>query len=129
MKTRITKQTIKLALCALALAGLALTTQGQMYQWTFDGGSGTTVTPSVATGGGGGLTLGGTAAYGAAGSGVSGAAGDLALRTTIRPMARVREPGGLQHDGDINLGTLTAFTMTGWMKADGGFTTITRRPF
>ena len=83
MKTLNYKKSCKVILSALALTGLALTTQAQMYQWTFDGGSGTTVTPSVATGGGGGLTMnyGGTATdlYGAAGSGVSGAAGDLAF--------------------------------------------------
>ena len=125
MKTQIAKQTIKLALCALALTGLALTTQAQMYQWNFDGGSGTTVTPSVATGGGGGLTLGGTAAYGAAGSGVSGVAGDLALANNSTTYGTATGAGlASSTTGNINIGVQTAFTMTGWIKADGGFTAI-----
>ena len=129
MKTLNYKKSCKVILSALALTGLALTTQAQMYQWTFDGGSGTTVTPSVATGGGGGLTMnyGGTATdlYGAAGSGVSGAAGDLAFANNNTTYGTAASSGlASSTTGNINIGVQTAFTMTGWIKADGGFTTI-----
>lgn len=128
MKTMNTKPTLKLALCALALGGLVLTTQAQtpLYGWNMNGGSGTIITPSAAVGGGGGLTIAGTGAYGGLGSGVSGAAGDLAFANNNTTYGGTAANSGLAAStvGDINIGVQTAFTMTGWIKADGGFNAI-----
>ena len=121
-KSLITKLAV---VTSVILLGASAQAQTLMYQWNFDGGSGTTVTPNVATGGGGGLTLGGTGVYGGAGSGVSGAAGDLAFANTGTTYGTATGAGiAASTTADINLGTLTAFTMTGWMKANGGFTAI-----
>ena len=121
----------KLTLCALVALGLApqIHSQTLMYQWNFDGGSGTTVAPNVATGGGGGLTMnyGGaaTSLYGGAGSGVSGAAGDLSFANNNTTYGSASGSGvAVSTAGNINLGSQSAFTMTGWIKPDGGFTAI-----
>ena len=119
------KQSFKSVLHALAISGFAVATQAQtpLYQWTFDGGSGSTVTPSVATGGGGGLTLTSPGVYGAAGSGVSGAPGDLAFNNTGTTYGSA---GGIAASttADMSIGVQTAFTMTGWMQASGGYSAL-----
>jgi hypothetical protein len=138
MKTYLTKtrtsDRIKHPVLALALlAGLTVTTSAQtlLYQWDFNTAvSGTTVAPTVAVGGGGGLNLlyGGAATdlYGPIGSGVSGGAiaNDRAFANNNSTYGST--PAGVASStaGNINIGVMTAFTMTGWIKADGGFTAI-----
>jgi hypothetical protein len=110
------------------LAGLTISTQAQLlYRWDFDAPvTGTTVTPSVAVGGGGGLSMSyngvATDLYGAPGSGVSGTAGDRSFANNNTTYGNASVSGlAASTAGNINIGVQTKFTMTGWMKADGGY--------
>lgn len=129
-KQKSTISTISRLATMILLSGIAVDAPAQLlYQWNFDGGSGTSVAPTTAVNGGGALSMsyGGSASslYGGAGSGVSGAAGDLAFANNNTAYGNASGSGlAASTVGDINLGTLTQFTMTGWMKADGGFTAI-----
>jgi hypothetical protein len=73
------------------------------------------------------MTYGGSATslFGGAGSGVSGAAGDLAFANNNTTYGTAGSSGlAASSSANMNIGTLTALTMTGWIKADGGFTAI-----
>lgn len=91
----------------LLTGAINLQAQTPVYQWTFDGGSGTGVPPITA--GGGTLTTGGTtASFG--GPGVSGAATDFAFTNNSSGIAT--------NNADISgLGTNSFLTVTFWMKA------------
>ncbi|MBC8095862.1 MAG: hypothetical protein H7Y43_08615 [Akkermansiaceae bacterium] len=141
MKTFVSNRSItgcfkQSALTLALLAGLTASAPAQLlYQWNFDTAvSGTTVAPNVAVGGGGGLTMnyGGVATdlYGPLGGGVSGGAGDRAFANNNNTYNNSAQGGVVQSTaGDMNIGALSQFTLTGWIKADGGFSANTANSF
>jgi PEP-CTERM motif len=125
-----TSECIRATVILAILAGLAAPAPAQLlYQWDFNTAvSSTTVTPTVAAGGGGGLTMsyGGVATdlYGPVGSGVSGGArpNDRAFANNNTTYGTAAASGlAASTAGNINIGVQSKFTMSGWMKADGGF--------
>jgi len=118
----ITKQTLKLTLCALAVTGFAISTQAQtpLYQWNFDGGSGTGV-PNV-TSGGGNLTANGSSSF--TGAGVSGQSGDFAYTSSS---AAGYANAGITTSGDAltGLAGLNQFTINFWINP---FITYSNQP-
>jgi hypothetical protein len=104
---------IKLVATVSAVAMLGISTQAQtpLYQWNFNGGSGTGV-PNV-TSGGGNLTALGGASF--AGPGVSGQSGDFAYSaTTTSGYANA----GITTSGDAltGLAGLNQFTISFWLN-------------
>ncbi|MFA6961643.1 MAG: LamG-like jellyroll fold domain-containing protein [Opitutaceae bacterium] len=116
---------LNLVLIAFTLAPLAgkLDAQTLLLEYKFNG-SGTTALNTAGTISGGDMTFydtTGAAAnlYGATGSGVSGAAGDLAFNNTASTgMGTTGTGGRAQTSYNAGIQTLTSFTLTGWFKTD-----------
>ena len=118
--------------CALMVGVAQLSAQTLLYRWSFNSEtSGTTVTPDASVGGGGVLTMnyGGTETdlYSPIGGGVSGGGipNDRCLANHNSIYGNASLSGiAATTPGNMNIGVLDKFTITGWVNADGGFDNI-----